>query len=75
LFRVTTALILLVQDYTVIRYFWERINEDDEKNILTIREDKKDKYFGLRSDPPYFLRILNAEMSDRGYYTVCDTIQ
>jgi hypothetical protein len=34
--------------------FWERINEDDEKNILTIREDKKDKYFGLRSDPPYF---------------------
>ena len=51
--------------------FWERINEDDEKNILTIREDKKDKYFGLRSDPPYFLRILNAEMSDRGYYRCC----
>jgi hypothetical protein len=51
--------------------FWERINEDDEKNILTIRENKKDKYFGLKSDPPYFLRILNAEMSDRGYYRCC----
>jgi hypothetical protein len=42
--------------------FWERINEDDEKNILTIREDKKDKYLGLKSDPPYYLWI-------------CDTIQ
>jgi hypothetical protein len=39
--------------------FWERINEDDETNILTIREDKKDKYLGLRSGPPYYLRILN----------------
>ena len=51
--------------------FWERIHENDETNILTIREDKKDKYFGLKSDPPYFLRILNAEMSDRGYYRCC----
>jgi hypothetical protein len=40
--------------------------KDDETNTLTIREDKKDKYFGLKSDPPYYLRILNAEMSDRG---------
>jgi hypothetical protein len=31
--------------------------EDDEKNILTIREDKKDKYLGLKSDPPYYLWI------------------
>jgi hypothetical protein len=51
--------------------FWERINEDDEKNILTIREVKKNKYLGLRSDPPYYLRILNAEMSDRGHYRCC----
>ena len=49
--------------------FWEWIHEDDETNKLTIREDKKDKYL-LNSDPPY-LRILNAEMSDRGYYRCC----
>jgi hypothetical protein len=48
--------------------FWERINENDETNILTIREDKKDKYLGLKSGPPYNLWILNAEMSDRGHY-------
>jgi len=50
--------------------FWERFNENDETNKLTIREDKKDKYLGLKSDPPY-LRILNSEMSDRGYYRCC----
>jgi hypothetical protein len=32
------------------RLFWEWINEDDEANILTIREDKTDKYFGLEND-------------------------
>ena len=50
--------------------FWERINENDETNKLTIREDKKDKYFGLKRDPPC-LTILNAEMSDGGYYCCC----
>ena len=50
--------------------FWEWINEDDEKNKLTIREGKKDKYLILKSDS-YYLRILNAEMSDRGYYRCC----
>jgi len=50
--------------------FWEKIHENDETNKWTIREDKKDKYLGLESDPPY-LRILNAEMSDRGYYRCC----
>ena len=52
------------------RLFWEWINEDDEANILTIRENKTDKYFGLENDPPY-LRILNSEMSDKGYYRCC----
>jgi hypothetical protein len=39
--------------------------------LYHIREDKKDKYLGLKSDPPYYLWILNAEMSDRGYYRCC----
>ena len=52
------------------RSFWERINEDDETNILTIKKGNTDKYLGLESDPP-FLRILNSAMSDRGYYRCC----
>jgi len=50
--------------------FWERIHENDETNKLTIKEDKKGKYFGLKRDPPC-LTILNAEMSDRGDYCCC----
>jgi hypothetical protein len=47
------------------RPFWEMIRENDETEKLTIKENKKGKYFGLERDPPC-LTILNAQMSDRG---------
>ena len=49
--------------------FWERIGEHDEENNLTIREKKKGR-FDLEIDPPC-LTILNAQMSDSGYYYCC----
>jgi hypothetical protein len=48
--------------------FWEKVDEH-EKNKLTIREKKKDR-FDLEIDPPC-LTILDAEMSDSGYYYCC----
>ena len=61
----------IIDEENYCQPFWERIHENDETNILTIREDKKDKYSGLKCNPPYYLWILNAEMSDRGYYRCC----
>ena len=49
--------------------YWERIDENGESCILTIREDKEGKY-GLERYPPC-LKILNVQMSDRGYYRCC----
>jgi hypothetical protein len=48
--------------------FWERIDEHKENN-LTIREKIKGR-FDLEIDPPC-LTILNAQMSDSGYYYCC----
>ena len=48
--------------------FWEKVDEH-EKNKLTIREKKKGR-FDLEIDPPC-LTILNAKMSDSGYYYCC----
>jgi hypothetical protein len=53
----------------VDQLFWERIDEDDEKNNMTIRE-KKEGRFKIEIDPPC-LTILNAQMSDSGYYYCC----
>jgi hypothetical protein len=36
---------------------------------LTIRKDEKGRY-GLTKDPPS-LKILNTQMSDKGYYHCC----
>jgi hypothetical protein len=49
--------------------YWERIDEDGESCNLTIKEDKENKY-GLERYPPC-LKILNAAMSDSGYYCCC----
>ena len=49
--------------------FWERIDEHDEENNMIIRE-KKEGRFDLEIDPPC-LTILNAQMSDSGYYYCC----
>ena len=49
--------------------YWEKIDENDESCNLTIREDKEGKY-GLKKDPSC-LKILNTQMSDRGYYHCC----
>ena len=49
--------------------FWERIDEYNEENNLTIREKIKGR-FKIEIDPPC-LTILNAQMSDSGYYYCC----
>ena len=48
--------------------FWERIDEHG-KNKLKIREKKEDR-FDLEINPPC-LKILNAQISDSGYYYCC----
>ena len=48
--------------------FWEKVDEHG-KNKLKINENKKDT-FDLETDPPC-LTILNAQMSDSGYYYCC----
>jgi hypothetical protein len=48
--------------------FWEKVDEHG-KNKLKINENKKDR-FDLETDPPC-LTILNAQMSDNGYYYCC----
>ena len=45
--------------------FWEKVDEHG-KNQLKINENRKDR-FDLETDPPC-LTILNARMSDSGYY-------
>ena len=49
--------------------YWEKIDENGESCYLTIRE-KIEGRFDLETDPPC-LTILNAEMSDSGYYYCC----
>jgi hypothetical protein len=49
--------------------YWEKIDENDESRNLTIRKDEKGRY-GLTKDPPS-LKILNTQMSDKGYYLCC----
>ena len=49
--------------------YWERIVEDDKKHKSTIRLEKGDE-FDLETDPPC-LKILDVQMSDRGYYRCC----
>jgi hypothetical protein len=49
--------------------FWERIDEHDEENNMTIREKKEGRY-ELEIDPPC-LKILNAQISDSGCYYCC----
>ena len=51
------------------RPFWEMIHENGETGTL-INENKGGKYLGLEKDPPC-LTILNATMSDSGYYCCC----
>ena len=51
------------------RPFWAMIHENGETETL-IEENKGGKYFGLERDPPC-LTILNAQMSDSGYYCCC----
>jgi hypothetical protein len=51
------------------RPFWEMIHENEETETF-IKENKGGKYFGLERDPPC-LTILNAAMSDSGYYCCC----
>ena len=45
------------------------IHENGETEKL-IKENREGKYFGLERDPPC-LTILNAAMSDSGYYYCC----
>ena len=47
---------------------WEKVDEHG-KIKLKINENKKDT-FDLETDPPC-LTILNAQMSDSGYYYCC----
>ena len=47
----------------------EKIDENGDSCNLIIREDTEGKY-GLKRDPPC-LKILNVQMSDRGYYRCC----
>jgi hypothetical protein len=49
--------------------YWEKIDENGDSCNLTIREDTEGKY-GLKRDPPC-LKILNVQISDRGYYRCC----
>jgi hypothetical protein len=49
--------------------FWEKFDEHDQENNMTIRE-KKEGRFDLEIDPPC-LTILNVQMSDNGYYNCC----
>jgi hypothetical protein len=51
------------------RPFWKMIHENGETEKL-IKENREGKYFGLERDPPC-LTILNAAMSDSGYYYCC----
>jgi hypothetical protein len=51
------------------QFFWERIDEHEQKNNMTIRQ-KEEGRFDLKIDPPC-LMILNAQMSDSGYYYCC----
>ena len=51
------------------RPFWKMIHENGETEKL-IKENREGKYFGLERDPPC-LTILNAAMSDSGYYCCC----
>ena len=46
--------------------YWERIDENGESCNMTIKEDK----YCLERYPPC-LKILNVQMSDRGYYLCC----
>ena len=52
----------------VDQLFWERIDEY-EKNNMTIRQ-KEEGRFKIEIDPPC-LTILNAQISDSGYYYCC----
>jgi hypothetical protein len=49
--------------------YWEKIDENGESCNLTIIE-KIEGRFDLETDPPC-LTILNAQMSDSGYYCCC----
>jgi hypothetical protein len=49
--------------------FWQRIDEHNEENNLTITKKIKGR-FDLEIDVPC-LTILNAQMSDSGYYYCC----
>jgi hypothetical protein len=49
--------------------FWERIDEHEEKNNMTIRQ-KEEGRFDLEIDHPC-LKILKAQMSDSGCYYCC----
>jgi hypothetical protein len=48
--------------------FWRKVDEHGT-NKLKINENKKNR-FDLKRDPPC-LTILNAQMSDSGYYYCC----
>ena len=48
--------------------FWEKVDEHG-KIQLKMNENKKNRFY-LKRDPPC-LTILNARMSDSGYYYCC----